>query len=109
MEQFDAIGRIRKQQQDTSVTLFDGSRINGIEGLRDYLFTQRRDDFLEQFCRKFLGYALGREVQLSDMLLIRKMKKELKDNGYRFNVAMGLVIGSDQFRKIRGRLVENDD
>jgi len=109
LEQFDAIGRIRKKQHDTSVTLFDGSRINGIEGLRDYLFTQRRDDFLEQFCRKFLGYALGREVQLSDMLLIREMKKELKDNGYRFNVAMDLVIGSDQFRKIRGRLVENDD
>ena len=109
LEQFDAIGRIRKKQQDTSVTLFDGSRINGIEGLRDYIATQRSDDFLEQFCRKFLGYALGREVQLSDMLLIGEMKKELKDNGYRFNVAMDLVIGSDQFRKIRGRLVENDD
>lgn len=109
LEQFDAIGRIRKNQRDTSVMLYDGSRINGIEGLRDYLVTKRRDDFLEQFCRKFLGYALGREVQLSDMLLIEEMKGELKDNGYRFNVAMDLVISSDQFRKIRGRLAKNDD
>ena len=109
LEQFDAIGRIRKNQRDTSVTLFDGTRVNGIKGLRDYLVTERLDDFLEQFCRKFLGYALGREVQLSDMLLIQEMKNQLRDNEYRFNVVVDLVISSDQFRKIRGQLVKNDD
>ena len=109
LEQFDAIGRIRKNQRDTSVTLFDGTRVNGIKGLRDYLVTERADDFLEQFCRKLLGYALGREVQLSDMLLIEEMKDQLRDNEYRFNVVVDLLIGSDQFRKIRGRLVKNDD
>ena len=109
LEQFDAIGRTRKNQRDTSVTLFDGTRVNGIKGLRDYLVTERLDDFLEQFCRKFLGYALGREVQLSDMLLIQEMKNQLRDNEYRFNVVVDLVISSDQFRKIRGQLVKNDD
>ena len=64
---------------------------------------------MEQFCRKLLGYALGREVQLSDMLLIEEMKDQLRDNEYRFNVVVDLLIGSDQFRKIRGRLVKNDD
>ena len=109
LEQFDAIGRIRKNQRDTSVTLFDGTRVNGIKGLREYLVNQRLDDFLEQFCRKLLGYALGREVQLSDMLLIEEMKDQLRDNEYRFNVVVEAVISSDQFRKIRGQLVKNDD
>ncbi len=109
LEQFDAIGRIRKDQRDTSATLFDGAQVNGIEGLREYLVNQRSNDFLEQFCRKFLGYALGREVQLSDMLLINDMKERLKNNEYRFNVAVDAVISSDQFRKVRGRLVENTD
>ena len=77
--------------------------------IRDSLVTERLDDFLEQFCRKFLGYALGREVQLSDMLLIQEMKNQLRDNEYRFNVVVDLVISSDQFRKIRGQLVKNDD
>ena len=109
LEQFDAVGRIRKDQRDTSATLFDGAQVNGIEGLREYLVNQRSNDFLDQFCRKFLGYALGREVQLSDMLLINDMKERLKNNEYRFNVAVEAVISSDQFRKIRGRLVENTD
>ena len=109
LEQFDAVGRIRKDQRDTSATLFDGAQVNGIEGLREYLVNQRSNDFLDQFCRKFLGYALGREVQLSDMLLINDMKERLKNNEYRFNVAVESVISSDQFRKIRGRLVENTD
>ncbi|NRB45242.1 MAG: DUF1592 domain-containing protein, partial [Verrucomicrobiales bacterium] len=109
LEQFDAVGRIRKDQRDTSATLFDGAQVNGIEGLREYLVNQRSNDFLDQFCRKFLGYALGREVQLSDMLLINDMKERLKNNEYRFNVAVEAVISSDQFRKVRGRLVENTD
>ena len=109
LEQFDAVGRIRKDQRDTSATLFDGAQVNGIEGLREYLVNQRSNDFLDQFCRKFLGYALGREVQLSDMLLINDMKERLKNNEYRFNVAVESVISSDQFRKVRGRLVENTD
>ncbi|MFL2480209.1 MAG: DUF1585 domain-containing protein [Verrucomicrobiales bacterium] len=75
-----------------------------LKGLRDYLVTERRDDFLEQFCRKFLGYALGREVQLSDMLLIQENEEsELRDNGVPLQCGIvDLVIGSDQFRKIRG-------
>jgi len=38
--------------------------------LRQYLMTQGRDKFVCQFCRKLLGYALGRAVQLSDEPLI---------------------------------------
>tara|TARA_Y100000766_G_scaffold99743_2_gene85109 strand:- start:3817 stop:7908 length:4092 start_codon:yes stop_codon:yes gene_type:complete len=109
LEQFDAVGKLRKEHRDTSVRLFDGNHIDGLKGLRDYLSDQRLDDFLEQFCRKFLGYALGREIQLSDMILIEEMKNKLKDNNYRFNVLVDLVVKSDQFLKIRGRLVENDD
>jgi hypothetical protein len=43
------------------------------------------------------------------MLLIEEMKDQLRDNEYRFNVVVDAVISSDQFRKVRGRLVENTD
>ena len=43
------------------------------------------------------------------MLLIEEMKDQLRDNEYRFNVVVEAVISSDQFRKIRGQLVKNDD
>ena len=43
------------------------------------------------------------------MLLIEEMKDQLRDNEYRFNVVVDAVVSSDQFRKVRGRLVENTD
>ncbi len=83
--------------------LADGRRIDGIDGLRRYLLTERRDDVVRQFCRKLLGFALGREVQLSDELLLDKMRGDLEDHGYRFGVAVDAIVTSSQFRQIRGR------
>jgi hypothetical protein len=103
LEQYDAIGRLRVAPMDTRATLFDGKMIEGIEGLRNYISQDRRSDFVRQFCRKLLGYALGREVRLSDKPLIDTMMHELAENDYRFHVAVKAVVLSSQFRKIRGR------
>ena len=48
------------------------------------------------------------EVQLSDLLLLEEMQRRLKVSGYRFNEAVETIVTSPQFRKIRGRLVENE-
>ena len=109
LEQYDAIGRKRNSLMDTSTVLYDGTKIDGIKGLRHYIVSQRLDDFLEQFCRKILGYSLGREVQLSDIPLIEQMKNNLKKSDYRFHELVQQVVSSNQFRKIRGRLFEIED
>ena len=102
LEQYDAIGRLRATPVDTKTKLLDGITIDGLDGIRNYLLNERRDDFVRQFCRKLLGYALGRETRLSDRPLIDKMMKNLADNDYRFSAAVEAIILSDQFRKIRG-------
>lgn len=98
LEGFDAIGRIRRA--DTKTTLQDGTAIEGLDGLRRYLITQRRDDFLRQFHRKLLGYALGRSVQLSDQPLLENM---LAADGQRVADLVEWIVRSPQFREIRGR------
>jgi len=102
LEQYDAIGRLRPARVDTRTKLEDGTEIDGIEGLRDYLLTERQSDIVRQFCRKLLGFALGREVQLSDEPLIAHMVKKLGENKYRFHIAVEEIVLSDQFRRIRG-------
>ncbi len=102
LEQYDAVGRLRPAAADTATTLPEGQTIDGIDGLRNYLLTERRDDVVRQFCRKLLGYALGREVQLSDKPLLDTMMSDLEKNDYRFSVAVEAIVLSDQFRKIRG-------
>ncbi len=103
LEQFDAIGRSRPESAETDTVLEDGTRIQGLSGLRDYLLTTRRDDFLKSFCRRLLGFALGREVILSDEPLLEEMQRQLEVNEYRFSAAVKTIVFSSQFRQIRGR------
>jgi hypothetical protein len=113
LEAFDAVGRHREKDLgdrpiDTQVTTPDGVRLNGLEGLRNYLLVERRDAFIRQFCRKLLGYALGRSVQLSDEPLLAEMQANLKATDYRVVSAVEAIILSRQFREIRGRDMVSD-
>ena len=103
LEQYDVLGRIRPELVDTKTRLIDDTELEGVEGLRDYLTQQRKDDFLRQFCKKLLGYALGREVQLSDKPLIDEMIQGLKESQYQVNDVIIRIVTSKQFRYIRGR------
>jgi hypothetical protein len=108
LEGFDAIGRRRDKDLgdrpiDTRARAMDGAQFEGLEGLKDYLLTARREAFLKQFCRKLLGFALGRSTQLSDDALLADMQGALKANGYRVGSAIEVIVRSRQFREIRGR------
>ena len=74
-----------------------------MSGLRDYLVRKRRDAIFGQFYRKLLGYAVGREVQLSDQPLLNEIRDRMAENDYRFSVAVDMIVRSRQFREIRGR------
>ena len=107
LEHYDAIGRLRTQDAaglpiDAATTLMDGTPIDGPDGLRSYLLSARRDTFERQFCRKLLGYALGRAVQLSDEPLLDEIQTMLAGNGHRVHVAIEAIVSSPQFRGIRG-------
>jgi len=110
LEGFDAIGRYRERDLgdrpiDTHAKVMDGSEFEGLEGLRSYLLTKRRDAFLVQFTRKLLGYALGRSVQLSDEPLLKEMRAHLKTNNYSMGGLIEDIVQSKQFREIRGKEV----
>jgi hypothetical protein len=114
LERYDAIGRRREKDLgdraiDTRTKLMDGTPLDGLEGLRGYLLTQRREEFVRQFCRKLLGYALGRGVQLSDRPLLTEMQEELRRNDYRFSAAVQTVVRSRPFREIRGQETAYED
>ena len=107
LESFDAIGRARKtdlggREIDTQAKLFDGTEVDGFEGLREYLLSKKRDALVQQFCRKLIGFALGRSVLLSDRTLISEMQRALERNEFRFSASIKTIVQSKQFREIRG-------
>jgi hypothetical protein len=108
LEGYDAIGRARAKDLgdrpiDTRSKLFDGTVVEGADGLRQYLLTKKRDVFLAQFCRKLLGYGLGRGVMLSDRPLLAEMERRLGERGGRISGAVEAIVESKQFLEIRGR------
>ena len=67
LEKYDPIGRLRDKDLgglpvDAKAKLKDGTEFEGIDGLRNYLLTKKKDVIVRLFCRKLLGYALGRAV-----------------------------------------------
>jgi len=113
LEAYDAIGRRRERDLGdrpvmTRVTAPDHTEFEDMAGLRAYLVGKRRDVFVRQFCRKLLGYALGRSVQLSDGPLLNEMHASLKANEYRVSAAIETLVRSPQFLNIRGRDAAED-
>ncbi len=107
LEAYDPIGRLRAKDLggrpvDTRAELKDGTHFDGLDGLKNYILTRRKDEFLRNFCRKFLGYALGRSVQLSDEPLIDEMLTRLRASDFRVSAALDAILHSKQFRYHRG-------
>ncbi|MCA8991134.1 MAG: DUF1592 domain-containing protein [Planctomycetaceae bacterium] len=94
---------------ETDAEFPGGMQGTGLEGVRTYLVQERREEFVDNFCRKLLAYALGRGLMLSDEPLIETMKSRLTENDYRFSSLIESIVTSPQFLTKRGQdyLVED--
>ena len=63
---------------------------------------RNQDVVVRLFCRRLLGYALGRAVTLSDTALLDEMVAELNKNGGKVSAAVQAIVRSPQFRMVRG-------
>jgi hypothetical protein len=114
LEGYDAIGRARTTDLggrpiETHAKLFDGTFVEGADGLREYLLTKKRDAVLQQFCRKLLGYSLARGTLISDRPLIAQMQHDLEAHDYHFSAVVEAIVASKQFREIRGKDFASQD
>jgi hypothetical protein len=101
MEQFDPIGKWRTTSAglpiDPLATFPDGTRIDGVRGVRT-LVTTRRDQYVETFTAKLLTYALGRLVDYRDQPAIRKIAREAAARDYRWSDIIIGIVKSAPFR-----------
>lgn len=106
MEGFDPIGRSRTKDLagrpiDNAVSLPTGAEVKGVPAFGDYLLKARKADFEKTLCQKFLGYALGRSLQLSDQPLLERMRADLAAKDDKLSTLFELVALSPQFRTQR--------
>jgi len=101
LENFDAIASWRTQDEGTSVdaaaTVFDGTKIDGPVGLRNWL-AGYSDQFVEVTAEKLMTYALGRGVDYQDMPLVRAMSRNAAKNGNKFSSLVIEIVKSKPFQ-----------
>lgn len=107
LEKYDSIGRRREADLgglriDSRAALKDGATFDDLDGLRTHLLTKKKDVFVRLFCRKLLGYALGRSVTLSDTALLDEMVAALNARDGHLTAALLAIVRSPQFRMVRG-------
>lgn len=86
---------------DASADFPGGFQGTGLAGVQAYIGARRQNDFLNNFCRELLAYALDRSLMLSDDPAIEDMARMLPANGYRFSPLVEAIVTSPQFRNRR--------
>jgi len=102
LENYGPVGEARTKDLaghpvDTQTSFPGGSQGKGLSGLQTYIQTNREKDFLDNFSRKLLVYALGRSLLLSDEPLIQRMNTRLAASGYRIGEVIDAIVTSPQF------------
>jgi mono/diheme cytochrome c family protein len=93
LENFDALGKWRTASDgiavDASAALPDGTRFQGITGLRQ-LVASHRDDFARTFTQKLLAYAVGRSLDAHDQPAVRLIARTAAAQDYRWS---SIIVG----------------
>lgn len=113
LENFDAIGRWRDRDlagepiDSTGLFVSNGETVDGLAGLRDVV-RDRQQKFVAHFCRKLLGYFLGRSVTVTDQPLLDEMQQVLEANHFQPQAAIEAVVTSNQFRNRTFKSVDSE-
>jgi histone H3/H4 len=105
LENFNAVGQFRTNDPDTLTPidatgqLPDGTKINGLDDLRQALVNRPDHQFVQALTENLLTYALGRSLDFHDMPTVRRIVRQAAADDYRFKSIVLGVISSDAFRK----------
>jgi|GEM_PF-380224 len=102
-ENYDAVGRyqetMKKKPIDATSKLPDGTEVEGIEGIKEYILNLKRDDFTKSLVEHLYAYALGRDVKFSDDKELNRIVEKVKANDYKFQTVLEEIVLSDSFSR----------
>ena len=103
LENFDAIGAWRTQDGgsriDTSATFADGAKVDGLNGLKRYL---RSEKFVRAFAQKMVIYALGRGFERPDKAALDEVMRKVSAGGSKVSALVAAIVTSEPFLKRKG-------
>jgi hypothetical protein len=104
LESFNGIGEYRTKDAsgpiDASGQLADGTKIDGVIGLRNALL-KHPEYFVGTLTEKLLTYALGRPLEYYDMPVVRGIVRGAAADEYRFSSLITGIVKSEPFEMKR--------
>jgi len=102
-ENYDAVGRYQLMAKDKPIDskseLPDGTKIEGIAGIKDYILKLKKDNFTKALVENLFAYALGRDIGFEDEKEIKYIVEEVIADDYRFRTVLEQIILSPSFSK----------
>jgi hypothetical protein len=105
LESFDAVGKYRTYDEnfvtiDNSGVYPDGSRIDGLAGLRQVM-VNHSNQFVTNVTKTLMTYALGRGVEYYDAPTVRSILRDAAPTNYRFSSLILGIVKSAPFQMRR--------
>lgn len=100
LENFDADGTWRTLSDnvtvDASGSLPDGTKFDGLSGLRE-LLTTHKEDFVRTLTAKLMAYGIGRGIEPNDWPAVRQIARDAAGHGYRWSAIIAGIVRSTPF------------
>jgi hypothetical protein len=107
LENFDADGKWRTvsddERIDAAASLPDGTRFEGVSGLRA-LLVSHKEDFVRTLSAKLLAYAIGRGLEYYDQPAVRKIAREAAPHDHRWSAIISGIVNSAPFTMSAGQV-----
>jgi mono/diheme cytochrome c family protein len=103
LENFDAIGRWRDVDEDADAPidartrLPNGRTVNGPAEMRQAIFGDT-DLFVRALTERLMMYAVGRELEYTDMPQVRAVVRRAAAEDFRLSAIVSGIVASDAFR-----------
>jgi hypothetical protein len=118
LENFDATGKwrtgastgladLKLQPIDAEGELTDGTKFDGVLGLKKILLEQHADEFVYTMTDRLLTYALGRGTEWYDAPTIRAALRAAKKDDYHFYTLVLSLVKSTPFQNRMARDAED--
>lgn len=112
MEEFDAVGLLRKEIQrrnpkgkgmirlpvQSGGTLPGGHQVEGLDDLKAFLLEQRSEQFARALVSKMFSYSLGRSLEFSDDEIVKELASEFIQNDYQLSSLIHSITASENFQ-----------
>jgi len=109
LENFDVTGAWRIRDGDATIDsngdLYDGTKMQGPQGLRDALL-RHADVFMLSFTESLMTYGLGRRVEYFDLPTVRAIVRDAGKADYRMSQFILGVVKSPAFQMGRAEAAE---